>query len=172
MSVNNKNNVEIERKYVIKMPDLSLIRSQTEHTESEILQIYLPSENGETRRIRRRSYGNKTVCTETKKIRIDEMSATEIEREIPLAEFEKLARERKSGTEPIYKTRHTFIYDGQLFEIDIYPTWQLTAIMETELDSREKQIKIPGFIEIVLEVTGDRTYSNAAMSKKMPKELV
>lgn len=172
MKENDKICVEIERKYVIKKPDISFIKGSMSHTESKILQIYLPSEKGETRRIRRRIYSDKTVCTETKKIRIDKMSSTEIEREISLAEFDELSHSIKQGTIPIEKTRHTFTYDGQLFEIDIYPQWKSTAIMETELDDREKQVKIPDFIEIVHEVTGDKSYSNAAMSQKMPKELV
>ena len=49
-------NLEIERKYIIKMPPLDLLRSQPEHTESDILQIYLTHEAGETHRIRRRQY--------------------------------------------------------------------------------------------------------------------
>lgn len=172
MSENGKIGVEIERKYVIKMPDASIIRSQHYHTESEILQIYLPSEKGETRRIRRRIYKDKTICTETKKIRIDNISSTEIEREITTAEFAELEGIALKDRTPITKTRHSFILDGQLFEIDIYPQWKFTAIMETELENREKQVKIPEFIEIVSEVTGDKSYSNASMSKKMPKELV
>ena len=59
--------LEIERKYIIKMPDFSLLESQEGYTKSDILQIYLSSENGETHRIRRRTYADKTICTETKK---------------------------------------------------------------------------------------------------------
>lgn len=167
-----QNNVEIERKYIIKKPDFFTLSLCDEYTESEILQIYLPSEQGETRRIRRRVYENQTVCTETKKIRIDNMSSTEIEREISSLEFKKLAENIKEGTSPIIKSRHTFVFCGQLFEIDVYPQWQHTAIMETELDSRDKQVIIPGFIEIICEVTGQKAYSNASMSKEFPKELV
>ncbi len=170
MHKNETVGVEIERKYIIKMPDVSLIKGYTDYTESEILQIYLPSEKGETRRIRRRVYGDKTVCTETKKIRIDGMSSTEIEREISPAEFENLSLEIKQGTVPITKTRYTFKSEGQLFEIDVYPRWKKTAIMETELENRGKQVKIPDFIEIVREVTGNREYSNAAMSRSFPPE--
>ena len=168
----NSVGVEIERKYIIKMPDESLLRQQINHTESDIIQIYLLSEQNETRRIRRRKYGDRILCTETKKIRIDEMSATEIEREISEDEFSTLSLTIKEGTIPVQKVRHAFLYDNQLFEIDIYPQWKSTAIMETELDNREKIVKMPSFIEIVSEVTGEGSYSNAAMSKKMPKELV
>lgn len=170
MENNQKNAVEIERKYIIKMPCEQILAEQLEYTKSEILQIYLPSSAGETHRIRRRRYIDKTVCTETRKIRIDRMSSTEIEGEISESRFSELSEDILEGTRPITKVRHTFVYGEQTFEIDVYPNWRNTAIMETELDSREKQVKIPSFIEILREVTGDRAYSNAGMSRRFPEE--
>ena len=170
MSNNTNIGVEIERKYIIRMPDPKILSSQNEYTESRILQIYLPSEKGETHRIRRRDYADKTVCTETRKIRIDKISSTEIEGEISLELFEEMAKAPLSGSIPIVKTRHTFVCDGQMFEIDVYPQWKNTAIMETELDSREREVKIPSFINIISEVTGDKAYSNAGMAKSFPPE--
>lgn len=164
--------IEIERKFVIRMPDLTTLRSQKDYTLSEILQIYLPSGQGETRRVRRRTFDNRTLYIETKKIRIDNMSSEEIEREIEKEEFDILASSPLEGTTPIHKTRHTFIYEGQLFEIDVYPEWQSTAIMETELEARDTMVKLPKFIEIVKEVTGHSSYSNASMSRSFPKELI
>lgn len=162
--------IEIERKYIIKLPDLDKIYAQQSHTESKILQIYLPSEQGETRRIRRREYPDRTLYIETTKLRIDGMSSRETERELEREEFDRLASSPLEGTEPIIKTRHTFIYLGQTFEIDIYPQWRSTAIMETELDCRERVVEMPPFIEIIREVTGNKAYSNASMSKSFPKE--
>ena len=168
--MNEISQVEIERKYIIKIPNIDVLKTQSNYSSSEILQIYLPSKAGETRRVRRRTYNDKTLYIETKKIRIDNMSSTEIERELSLSEFSALADEIKEGTIPIEKVRHTFIYENQLFEIDVFPQWTTTAIMETELESREKQVNIPAFLEIVREVTGDKAYSNAAMSRSFPNE--
>ena len=98
------------------------------------------------------------------------MSAVEEEREITEAEFDELKKKIKTGTRPVIKTRHTFEYYGQVFEIDVYPSWKCTAIMETELDSDKKIVKMPPFIKIIKEVTGAPGYSNAAMSKSFPKE--
>ena len=170
MRKNTKTAVEIERKYVIKMPSLSVLAEQENYTSSEILQIYLKGEQGETHRIRRRSYPDKTICTETRKIRIDKMSSTEIEGEITEESFNALAAAPLEGTIPIEKTRHTFVYKGQLFEIDVYPQWKNTAIMETELPSRDKNVEMPDFINILKEVTGNKAYSNASMSRAFPAE--
>ena len=169
--LNNTNApVEIERKYIIKMPSREILSGQNGYTKSEILQIYLPSEKGETHRIRRRAYGEKTLYFETRKQRIDKMSSHEDEREISAETFYELAEKPLEGTAPIEKLRHTFVYLGQLFEIDVYPQWKNTAVMETELDTREGEVEIPAFVEIIREVTGDKAYSNASMSKSFPPE--
>ena len=167
---NAKIGLEIERKYIIEMPDVSVLSQQPEYTVSGILQIYIQGAIGETHRVRRRDFSDRVVCTETRKIRIDKISSTEIEGEISIEEFDRLALTILNGTQPINKLRHTFIYEGQIFEIDVYPQWKSTAIMETELDDPKKEVKIPSFINIVREVTGNKAYSNAGMSRRFPKE--
>ena len=166
----NKAGIEIERKYIIEQPSAAELERMAEHTVSRIEQIYLDSPMGETLRVRRREWQGRIEYIETKKIRIDKMSSTEIERELSCEEYSVLAERRAEGTYPIYKTRHTFIYCGQLFEIDLYPEWSRTAIMETELNSRDTEVEFPPFIRIIREVTGEREYSNAAMSRHFPGE--
>lgn len=162
--------LEIERKYIIKMPDVATLAAQTDYTESSITQIYISGEVGETRRVRRREYHNCTLYIETRKIRVDSMSSTEIEREIDEREFEALSRCILDGTRPIEKARHAFTYRGQLFEIDVYPQWKSTAIMETELSTPDTVVEMPDFLHIIREVTGNKAYSNAAMSRAFPQE--
>ena len=164
--------IEIEKKYIISMPCQSDLEAMDGYSNSEILQIYLPSDDGSTHRVRRRRCGDKVSYTETRKIRIDRMSATEIEGEISAERFAELAAVPKSGTTPINKTRHVFFYLGQQFEIDVYPEWKNTAIMETELETRDTEVKFPEFIKIIRDVTGERGYSNAAMSVSFPKESI
>ena len=170
MSSKEKCALEIERKYIIEMPDVAILLKEEKYSSSEILQIYLPSEQGMTHRIRRRIFQDRTQYTETVKLRVDKMSSEEREGELSAEQFTHLSINIKEGTRPLNKTRHTFLYLGQLFEIDIYPEWHHTAIMETELSSRETQVKMPEFIRIIKEVTGDKAYSNASMSREFPKE--
>ena len=152
----DKHGVEIERKYIIMKPSVSEMALLEGYTASEIEQIYLTSETGVTRRIRKRVTGGIPRFYLTEKRRIDSMSAIEAE--------------LKEGTRPIYKTRYTFLYRSQLFEVDVYPEWRSTAIMETELESRATAVDMPPFIRIVREVTGVRGYSNADMSRAFPPE--
>ncbi len=163
-------NIEIEKKYIIKKPEEKELLEMSEYTRSEITQIYLKSPRGITRRIRSRERSGNITYTETTKVRIDKMSAYEDEKEISCEEFERLSSEKDEKTLPIIKIRHTFVYEGQLFEIDVYPQWKSTAIMETELESRDKEVDFPEFITILREVTGDKKYSNAGMSRSFPKE--
>ena len=165
-----KENVEIERKYIISMPKISDMKSMTDYTSSDIVQIYLESLPSVTHRISSRKYHNRTEYTETKKTRIDKMSAVEEEYAIDSERFEELSRKIRAGSVPITKTRHTFKFSEQLFEIDVYPAWQSSAIMETELPSRDTEVAFPSFINVIREVTGDKAYSNAGMSMAFPKE--
>lgn len=170
MSINAMSGVEIERKYIIKMPDISLLSLQPEYTQSEILQIYLPSKNGETHRIRYRKYADRKEFTETKKIHIDKMSSEEIEDFITEEQFSQLSKQLREGSVPLKKVRHTFVYLGNTIEIDIYPQWINTAIMEIELRDRAQKVELPPFIQIICEVTGNKAYSNSSMSRKFPDE--
>ena len=164
--------LEIERKYVILKPDIAVISSIDGYTVSEIDQTYLDSPAHVTHRVRARSYSGRTVYTETKKVRIDKMSVYEDEREISVDEYLELLKGRKADTVTLRKTRHTFLYLGQVFEIDVYPEWTHSAVLETELPTRETVVEFPDFIDVVAEVTGEKKYSNAAMSREFPKELI
>ena len=165
-----KSAVEIERKYIIAMPDEKMLAELDAYTSSDITQIYLAAERGRTRRIRSRKFPDRTEYTETVKRRIDSVSADEEEREISAERFAELSLEMANGTRPIIKRRHTFLYRGQTFEIDVYPEWKRTAIMETELPSRAARAEMPTFIKIVREVSGEFRYSNAGMSSAFPEE--
>lgn len=164
--------IEIERKYIIQMPEVSMLASFDGYTESEIVQTYLSSEPGVTRRVRKRSFPDRTRYYETRKTRIDTISSVEEEGEISLEEYESLLPLIKDGTRPILKKRYTFVYKNQVFEIDVYPEWQRSAIMETELSSRDASPEIPEFIKIICEVTGNKAYSNASMSRLFPAEVI
>ena len=164
--------VEIERKFVIEMPDFAALSKLLGYSSSDIDQTYLSSAQTVTRRVRARRFADRTVYTETKKVRIDKMSAYEDERELDRVEYEALLAEIMPGTVTLKKTRHTFNCMGRTFEIDVYPNWQKSCILEVELDSREAELEMPSFIRVIREVTGEKGYSNAAMSRRFPEELI
>ncbi len=162
--------IETERKFIIKMPSLEAIAAMPEYTKSEITQIYLDSPAGVTHRTRMRSFSDRTEYTETVKIRVSSMSAHEDERQIDEARYLELEKKLANGASPLHKVRHTFKLGGHTYEIDAYPAWKSTCILEVELESESEELGFPEVIELVREVTGDRRYSNAAMARCFPAE--
>lgn len=162
--------IEIERKYIISMPMPADMAAMSGYSADSITQTYLISPEGVTRRVRRRESASGVRYYETVKRRIDGMSAHEEEREITREEYSAKLAQIADGTRPIEKVRHVFVYGGQTFEVDVYPEWKRTAILETELPSRTQSVEFPEFIRIIREVTGIREYSNAAMAIKFPAE--
>ena len=137
--------LEIERKYLIHFPDLKEISKMDAFKSSEIVQTYLISEYGETRRVRARETNGVKVYTKTEKIRISDI--THIENESELTEND---------------------YEGHTIEIDIYPFWDNVAIMEVELESEDEEILFPDFIKIIREVTHEKAFKNRKIAERIP----
>ena len=164
--------IETERKLVIAMPDIEKMKKEEGYTESLIEQIYL-SDPDLTRRVRKREYSSgRREYTENTKMRISKMSSIENEREITEDEYLRLSLKIEDGAKPLLKTRITFFYDGKTVEIDVYPNWKRTAILEVELEREDEEIALPGYITVIKEVTGDRAYSNHSMAHAFPSELI
>ena len=159
--------IETERRFLIKMPAEELL---SELGGDEIEQIYLESEEGQTERVRRREGHGRVTMTHTVKRRIGDISAVEEEHIITAAEFSALREKIESGTRPVLKTRYVLPYRGHDFEIDVYSEWRGVAVMEVELADEDEEFDIPPAIEVVKEVSGDRSLSNHSLSRRMPEE--
>ena len=162
--------VETERKFLIDMPDITLLCRQRGYQKSKIEQVYLRDAKGVTHRIRKRRTGRKTVYTETIKTRLSPMSAIEEEKEITAEEYEKLRQTRDKKRRIVYKTRYLFYIGDQSYEIDVYPQKNRSCILETELPSEDCEVEIPDFLRVIREVTGDRRYTNASLAKELPED--
>ena len=162
--------IETERKYIISKPDMSIVARQEHFTESDITQIYLV-DTEQTHRIRKRVYGDGTVeYTENFKRRISSMSFVESEENISRELYEELRLKCDPKTIPLEKKRVTFFYLGKTIEIDIYPNWESTCILEVELDRECEDVSFPSFIRVMRDVTGMREYSNHSMAHRFPNE--
>ncbi len=164
------NCLETERKYLIRKPNFQLLSGLDGYTVSDIEQIYLDEKDGLTRRVRMIKYADRVEYTENTKRRISKMTCIENEVEITKERYLELKSEIASDCSPLYKRRHTFYYLGQTLEIDEYPSFLHSAILEIELKSEDTIPAFPEFIEIISEVTGDKKYSNHSMAKSFPDE--
>ena len=158
--------VEIERKYLIKMPDMNVLRNQSNYDSSDIEQVYIIGDGErEGGRIRKRQFKDECRYYKTFKESLGNISRIEIESEISADEYNALIKNKLEGTRIIRKVRHCFDFDGKLMELDIYDFWDSKATLEVELISEDEQVNLPDFIEVIKDVSADERYSNFSLAK-------
>ena len=54
----------------------------------------------------------------------------------------------------------------------MFPFWQRQAIMEIELNDEAQSFSFPTGVRILREISDDKRYTNAALSKAVPDEDV
>ena len=162
---------EIERKFLIEMPDLEYLESLPNCEKVQIVQTYLKSEEGEEIRIRQRGSQGSFTYSKTRKIGISNLKRIEVEERLTQEEYinELLNADPEKGQ--IVKTRYCLAYNNQYFEIDIYPFWKDKAICEIELSNEKDKIDLPPFIEAIDEVTDDLKYRNSEIAIQIKKGL-
>ena len=170
--MSNNNNLEIERKFLIRYPSEAVLKTIPACHRSAIVQTYLESDPGVTRRVRMRSYCDGTKYYKTEKIRRTALTCDEFEGEITRDEYESLLKSADKTRKPVKKERLLLDGGDHTFEIDIYPFWGDRAIMEVELSSEEETFTVPAGIEIIREVSGDKRYKNAALAKEIPNDMI
>ena len=81
------------------------------------------------------------------------------------AEYLTLLMEADTSKRQIRKTRYCLTYNGQYFEIDVYPFWNDKAIAEIELRDENNEVSFPKQLKVIREVTEDESYKNASLAK-------
>lgn len=162
------NSLEIERKYLIKYPDINYLEQYSFCNKVDISQSYLTLFNNEKIRVRKRGLNNNYIYIKTIKKKINDVTRIEIENR--LTEHEYLSYINESiETYTLSKTRYCLLYENQYFEIDVFPFFNDQALMEIELNDENQKIEFPNFIDIIREVTYDKKYTNLSLSKKYKK---
>ena len=160
---------EIERKYLIRMPDLDWLNAAA--SRSHIVQTYLLSDQkGRSERVRSRTDEDQTVYTHTKKTRVTAMKRIEIEKEISFEEYERLLQRADPKRRAIEKDRYCLHTNGLVYEIDVFPFWNDRAFLEIELKDENQTFPWPEGLECIREVTDDGKYTNSALALQIPEE--
>lgn len=170
--MSNVNNIETERKFLIRYPSEEVLKRIPNENRSGIIQTYLVSEPGVTRRVRRREYSDGVKYYKTEKIRRTELTCDEFEGEISEKEYESLLLTADNSRRPVEKQRLLLKSGDHIFEIDVYPFWNDRAVMEVELSSEDEGFDIPRGIEMIKEVTSDKRYKNAALAREIPNDMI
>ena len=161
----NIDGFEIERKYLIRIPDTEALARRPNCCRVEILQAYLKSEiPGEMIRIRQRGRDGHYLYYKTRKRMIDG-KRIELEERLSKNEYLELLMQADPDYRPIRKQRYCISENGLYYNIDIYPQWSDQALMEIELYGGEEKILFPEGIEIIREVTGEEAFTNPAIAR-------
>lgn len=154
--------LEIERVFLLsRLPDLP------PHEAVRIEQGYLPDDGaaGVEGRVRRSTKGGQVRCVHTVKKGLG-LVRTEVEREIPVLEFERLWP--STAGRRIVKTRHK-VKEGDLtWEVDRFDGLDL-VLAEVELPSADTPVTPPAWLapHIVREVTEDPSYRNYEIARRL-----
>ena len=164
---------EIERKYLIRYPDIRVLQAQKGVEQWEVVQIYLTVENpGETRRIRQVVSGGQIHYYKTFKRHMSTFSCEEDEGEIDQMEYIRLSQEQLPQCRPLGKTRYRIPYQGHVLEFDLYPFWKDRAILEIELEHENEGAAIPDYVRIIRDVSADAAYKNRQLAENVVMEEI
>lgn len=165
------NGLEIERKYLIRMPDEAQLVQMQGCEIWDIVQTYLlDGAQGETRRLRSVACGGETRYIYTRKRRLSNLSHEEQERELSRDAYQELLKQRNAKLNAICKRRYRIPFAEQVLEIDLYSFWKDRATLEIELECEEQAVVLPDWIRIVRELTGERAYKNRFLAECVPME--
>lgn len=167
-----KRNDEIERWFLLR-PGFSPKTIPVPYYQILIHQYYLNKEkDGETRRIRksRRKGRRKIVYNFTSKRPTEHPSKkSEYDPEISKEKFEKFLRDRDPKKDRIIKWRNCFTWKGQFFELDLFAgPKRLRGLLKLEIELKRinQKVRLPPFLPVLREVTGQKRWSSANLATK------
>ncbi len=155
---------EIERKFLIKYPNIEWLESLPNVEKVEIIQTYLNSNPNDEVRVRQRGKDGNYIYTKTTKRKVSDIKRIEIERRLSKDEYLAELMNADTSKHQIRKTRYCMTYNNCYLELDVYPFWKDEAILEIELSKEDDEIFIPKEIEVIKEVTDDESYKNVNLA--------
>lgn len=154
--------IEEERKYIVR-----LIGDIPECTTSEITQTYLVADPDSEVRLRKRVWNNgKPVYLLNSKKKVSEHEQIETEQQVNSNLYITMMQQADPYRRTIEKTRRSFIWKGQFFELDTYKVPEGLMILETKGVTANEEVKIPPFLEAVEDITGRKEYYNYNLAKR------
>ncbi len=156
--------LEIEKKFLIKYPDLSFLESLPCCEVSEIEQTYLATDTG-SERVRKRVWRDRIEYTHTSKKDVGAITREEIEERITEEEYTDLLLRADPTCHTLQKRRYVVRRNGVCYEIDVYPFWSEQAVLEIELSDEKQEVLLPDFVTVLADVSCDKRYTNHRLSK-------
>lgn len=164
--IGNPEPLEIERKFLIEYPDISILNNMKLCRKTPITQAYLNTPQEGIFRIRKRGTGENAVYIKTIKIKINDLKRIEKESYISESEYNEYLSKKKYISGIISKDRYCIIENNTYYELDVYPFWSDKATLEIELLSENQNYTLPSFITLIREVSNEPEYRNFALAQK------
>lgn len=164
--------LEIERKYLIRYPDLAYLDSVCTK-KVEMVQTYLQgTEGGSSRRVRKSTVNGVTYYRKNSKQKINGTTRIEKQGDLTEREYNILLGFADPKRQPIHKTRWCVPFGELVAEIDVFDFWTDRAICEVELPTEDTPVALPEFLHVIRDVTDDTRYTNAALAYEIPMDEI
>lgn len=167
--------LESERKFLVNFPSSWSELAEMLHNlvdVKRISQVYLKAQKGkQAGRIRKTVQGlsgdTEVVYHYNEKKPVETGVHQEKEVEISKEEYQQALKSADPDRVEISKIRFVFKYHNQTFELDVFNgALKGLAILELELEDIDDKIKLPPFLPVKKEITGDQKYSNYNLADK------
>lgn len=156
---------EIRRRFLIDYPDTAALEALPGCHREDLEQVYLRSEEDEEIRIRRSTGEDGEVFYLTRRRLHDGQRRLEAEGRLSEREYMQFMTNADPERRPIRKVRYRLIWNSQHYEIDLYPFWTDQAVLEVSLRSEDERVRIPSFLRVQKEVTGNAYYEVSSLAR-------
>ena len=154
---------EIERKFLIEMPDLAALEKLPGCRRVEIEQAYLKTAAEEKIRVRKWVEDGRAIYYKTRRRRLNGRKL-EVEERLTQRAYKEMLEEAGDSLQLLHKTRYSLPWEGQVFQMNVYPFWQDKAIVKLELNEENALVQLPPMLQLIREVTGEREYKDYALA--------
>lgn len=163
---------EMERKLLVKMPDLAHLQSLPNCKKVEIIQTYLLSADPSIElRVRQRGCDGNYIYIKTAKSALTSgCKRIETEERISQEEYIKLLMNADTSLRQIRKDRYCLTDKNLYYELDIFPFWKHQALLEVHVNDMHETVRCPSFLEVLRDVSADPAYQNHALAQQVPPE--
>lgn len=160
--LHEENKTYVEKKYLIKMPDVNQLIKNKHCRKVHVKQHYLIDETKkEQEKIVLRREKNKNFY-----YKVNKKNNVKYSQAIKADDYINKLEDENNKFYHIYKDRYYYIYDSRCIKIDIFPFWKDKAILEVDILNDRESIKFPKFIEVLEEVTTIDSYKNYYLAEK------
>src|ERR1035437_6686289 len=134
---------EIERKYLLSGAPSEVELAELGARPHRIGQVYLRSEDGWVRRVRRVEAGGRTRYVATRKREIAGIVREEHEEELDAAAYDRIVAEADPARRAIRKVRHVFPFADHVLELDVFAEPPGLVLLEVELEDASDVATLP-----------------------------